>query len=106
MPRFGGVLRGDNMSYDDQYRITVKVAENGFLVSVPDFEEIAKKQAAAEKNAAKNGGSPSVYLGDCTEDFVAKDVKQVLKIVQTAIEQIPEDTEDTQFDKAFEAAAK
>lgn len=96
------------MGYDDQYRISITPIENGFTVQVPDMEEIAKKQAAAKKAAGKSGGmaGPSVYIGDCTETYACKSIKEVMKVVQAAIEQLPEDTPDKQFDKAFSDAAK
>ena len=95
------------MSSDyEQYRIAIKKIENAFTVEVPDWEEIAKKQAQAKKHAGKNDSAPGpMYIGDCTETFAAKSVKEVMKIVQAAVNQIPEDTADKAYDSAFAEAA-
>jgi hypothetical protein len=88
------------MSYD--YRISIKELENGYEIEVPDFEEIAKKQAAQKKNSS--GDTPSIYTGDCTKCFAAKSVKEVLALVKTSLEKMP-DTADGQYAKAFEEAS-
>ena len=83
------------MGYD-RYRVSVEVLENGFKVEVPDLEEMAKKKAAAMK--AKQ---PEPYLGDCTKSYAAKSMKEVLRLVQGALEKLPE----VEFDSAFDEAA-
>lgn len=95
------------MSSDyERYCITIKKIENGYTVDVPDWQEIAKKQAQSKKNAGKNDSACCpTYIGDCTETFAAKSVKEVMKIVQTAVNQIPEDTADKAYDSAFAEAA-
>lgn len=83
------------MSYNSDYVIRIKPLENGFMVEVPDMEEIKKKQAAAKKS-----GNMSPYLGDCTESYAAKSVAEVLKLVKAALGQIPE----ADYAAAFEEA--
>ena len=87
----------------DKFRISIEPLENGFEVSVPDMEEIAKAQADAKKNASKNGGMISPYIGDMTKDYAAKSVKEVIALVTTAIENMP--TSEKEFDAAFEEAS-
>ena len=87
----------------DKFRISIEVLENGFEVSVPDMEEIAKAQATAKKNAGKNGGMCSPYIGDMTKDYAAKTVKEVLALITTAVEKMP--TSEKEFDAAFEDAS-
>lgn len=84
------------MSYASDYVIRIKPLENGFMVEVPDMEEIKKKQAAAKKS---QGGSMP-YIGDCTESYAAKSVAEVLKLVKAALGQIPE----ADYAAAFEEA--
>jgi hypothetical protein len=87
------------MSYD-RYRVSIEPLENGFAVEVPDMAAIAKKQADAKK---KNNNMPTdCYIGDCTSKYAAKSTKEVLKIVQTALEKLP----DGEYDAAFDEAAK
>ena len=82
----------------DRYRVSIEVLENGFVVEIPDFDEMAKKQAAAKK--AKQ---PEPYMGDCTKKFSARNVKEVMKIVGQSLENMP----DAEYNAAFdEAAAK
>ncbi len=90
----------------DNFRISVETLENGFEVEVPDFAEMKKKQAAADK-AAKGKGSMdsccSPYMGDCTKKYAAKSVADVLKLVKDALGAMPAG----EYDAAFaEAAAK
>jgi len=86
------------VSYD-KYRVSVEVLENGFKVEVPDMAAIAKKQAEAKKQA-KPGCMPSCYFGDLTKCYAAKTVKEVLKLVQASLEQMPEGEYDTAFSEA------
>ena len=86
------------MSYD-KYRVSVEVLENGFKVEVPDMAAIAKKQVEAKKQA-KPGCMPSCYFGDLTKCYAAKTVKEVLKLVQASLEQMPEGEYDTAFSEA------
>lgn len=85
------------MSYDS-YRVSVEVLENGFKVEVPDMEELAKKKAARKKE----GNSGMCYPGDCMKSYAAKTVKEVLKLVQTSLEKMPEG----EYTAAFAEAAK
>lgn len=89
------------MSYD-KYRVSVEVLENGYKVEVPDMEAIAKKQAEAKKKAAP-GCVPSCYFGDMTKCYAAKSIKEVLKLVQGSLEQIPED--EQAYASAFNEAS-
>lgn len=84
------------MSYASDYVIRIKPLENGFMVEVPDMEEIKKKRAEAAK--AKNGNMP--YIGDCTESYAAKSVAEVLKLVKAALSQIPESDYAAAFEEA------
>ena len=64
------------------------------------MEAIAKRQKeAAGKN--KSGGYPDCYIGDCTKSYIAKNVKEAVKLVQASIEKLP----DMEYDTAFEEAA-
>ena len=85
------------MNYE-RYRISIETVENGFIVELPDWEEITKKQKAAK---SKNGMDSPCYIGDCTEKFTAKDVPAVVKLVKGALEKMPE----SEYDKAFGEAA-
>lgn len=88
------------MSYGENYRVSIETLENGFKVEVPDMEARAKKEAEAKKRS-KGAEYPSVYMGDCTKSFAAKSIKEVMKIVQSSLEGIP----DNEFDSAFEEKA-
>ncbi len=87
------------MGYE-QYRICIETVENGFVVELPDWEAIAKKQKAAKGRST--GDMPvSCYIGDCTEKYTAKDIPAVVKLVKDALDKMPE----SEFDKAFGEAA-
>jgi hypothetical protein len=88
------------MADRDLFRISVRVLENGYVVEVPDMEEIKKKEADAKKNY-KGPGQPYCYTGDCTKSFAAKSPAQVVKYVKQALEQLP----DAEYDSAFAEAA-
>ena len=87
----------------ERYRVSIERLENGFSVEVPDFEEMAKKKAAAKKNAGKDK-SPMVepYMGDCVKKYAAKNVKEVLAFVEQSLKSIPQQ----EFDEAWNEAAK
>lgn len=82
------------------YVVRIRPLENGFMVDVPDMEEVAKKEKEAKAREKKDGYKPSVYVGDCTKSFAAKSVKEVLKLVSAALSNLPE----SEFDAAFEEA--
>ena len=82
----------------DVYRISVRVLENGYVVEVPDFEEVKKKREV-DKKAKRDYPS---YIGDCTKSFAAKSTAQVVKLVKEALDGIPE----AEYDSAFSEAAK
>jgi len=84
------------MAYES-YRVSVEVLENGYKVEIPDMKARAEKKAAAKK--AKQ---LEPYYGDCTKSYAAKSVKEVMKLVQQALEQMPEG----EFDAAFDEASK
>lgn len=89
----------------ERFRISVERLENGYEVEVPDFAEMAKKKAAAEKAAKAKGGDccPSPYYGDCTKKYAARSAAEVLKLVRESLSGMP----SGEFDAAFaEAAAK
>ena len=85
------------MSYQ-QYRICIETVENGFVVELPDWKQIAKKEKAVK---GKSGMDMPCYIGDCTEKYTAKDIPAVIKLVKDALSSMPE----TEFDKAFGEAA-
>lgn len=83
--------------YNETYRVSIETLENGFSVEVPDMEARAEKMKEAKKS--KSGmGMP--YMGDCTKKFAAKSVKEVLALVKSSLEKMP----DTEFDAAFAEA--
>lgn len=87
------------------YVIRVRPLENGFMVDVPDMEAIKKKEAESAARAKKNGYADSgCYIGDCTSSYAAKSVKEVLKLVQNALSEIPESEFDVAFAEATTAA--
>jgi len=79
------------------YRVSVEQLENGFKVEVPDMEMIAKKMAEGKK-AKPPQLDP--YCGDCQKSYAAKSVKEVLKLVQASLEQMPEGEYDAAFSEA------
>lgn len=79
------------------YNIRIQVLENGFTVEVPDMDAIKKKQTESKK---RDGPAAMPYTGDCTETYAAKTVAEVMKLVKTALSQIPE----SEFSAAFEEA--
>jgi hypothetical protein len=87
------------MAHTGTYRVSVETLENGYSVEVPDMAAIAKKHAD-EKKMRGNGSMPSMYMGDRTKKFAAKSVKEVLKLVQNSLEQLPEGEYDTAFSEA------
>lgn len=92
----------------DNFRISVEALENGYEVEVPDFAEMKKKQAAADKamKAGKGGMDtccPSPYFGDCTKKYAAKSVAEVLKLVKDSLAEMPASEYETAF---AESAAK
>ena len=80
-------------------RISVESLENGFEVEIPDMEAMKKKMAEAKKS--KNGMTP--YMGDLTKKYAAKSVKEVIKLVTSALEGMPENEYDTAFAEAAAA---
>jgi hypothetical protein len=86
--------------HTEKYRVSVEVLENGFKVEVPDMEAIAKKHAEDKKKQAKDGCAPSCYYGDMTKSYAAKTIKEVLKLVQASLEQMPEGEYDAAFNEA------
>lgn len=79
-----------------QLRISIEVLENGFKVELPDLSEIKQKQKDAKK--AKQ---PEPYTGDCTESFVATDVRDVVRMVSDFLKALP-----NEYDDAFDEATK
>jgi len=78
-------------------RISIEALENGFEVEVPDMDAMKKSMADAKKKSP--GSMP--YMGDMTKKFAAKSVKEVIKLVTSALEGMPE----SEYDKAFNEAA-
>lgn len=78
------------------YCIRIKPVDNGFTVEVPDMEKIKEKEAADKKR--KEGGY-GVYVGDCTKSYIAKSVAEALKLVKSALAELPEP--EMQYSQAF-----
>lgn len=94
---------------EDKYRICICPIENGFTVEVPDFEAIAKKQKEAAARAKSKGETPYSYpyIGDLTETYAAKSIKEVLTLVSGAIKKIPTDeSPDDAFAEAWAEPTK
>lgn len=89
------------MSYD-RYRVSIECLENGYKVEIPDMEMIAKKQKEAAARNKSSGSYPDCYIGDCTKSYIARNVKEAVKLVQASLEKLP----DMEYDTAFEDAAK
>lgn len=83
----------------EQYRISIEAIDNGFVIEIPDLAEIAKKKAEAKKKS-KDGCCPSFYYGDCVKKLSARNVKEVQRIVGTALENLPEAEYSAAFDEA------
>lgn len=82
-------------------RISVEALENGFEVEVPDMEAMKKKMAEERKKRGDSTYSP--YYGDFSKKYAAKNVKEVVKLVNNALSGLPE----MDFETAFkEASAK
>jgi hypothetical protein len=86
----------------DTYRVSIERLENGFEVTVPDVPAIEKAEAAVEKD--KTGDS--VYTGDLTKSYAAGSLKEVLKLVESALKGIPEREYESAFAEAADEANK
>ena len=84
------------MKHGMHCRISVETLENGFEVEVPDMEAMKKKMAEAKKKP--DMGMP--YMGDLTKKYAAKSVKEVVKLVTSALEGLPENEYDAAFEEA------
>lgn len=85
------------------YTFTVRAIENGFTVTVPDYDAIQKKQEEADTRAKKAGDRPypsDVYTGDCVKMFAAESLERAQDIIETAVKGIPVDGSDA-YDKAW-----
>lgn len=80
----------------DSFEIKIEMAENGYVVYVPDVEEINKRKKKEKPN------EPSMYYGDCRKELVAKTSGEVLDIVKGALSNLPE----VEYEMAFNEAAK
>ena len=86
----------------DTYRVSIERLENGFEVTVPDVPAIEKAEKDAEKNKGKSGMEVcSPYTGGMTKSYAAATVKDVLKLIETALKDIPE----REFESAFAEAS-
>ena len=81
------------------FNIRIEMADNGYVVEVPDMEELNKREKASKKEGKNDS---QVWYGDCTEKKVAKTAGEVLNIVKAALAQMPE----AEYDDAFEEASK
>ena len=86
------------MSMMGDYTIRISALENAFTVEVPDAEMIKKKQAEQKKDK----GNYPMYIGDCTKKYAAKSVPEVMKLVKTALADLPE----LAFAESFAEASK
>lgn len=86
----------------DTFRINIEMVDNGYVVEIPDLDEIAKKK----KEMAGSKGADSMYLGDCTEKRVAKSAGEVLSIVKYALANLPEAEYSDAFDEASKEESK
>ena len=86
----------------ERYRVSVERLENGFEVELPDLEKMAEMKAAAKKKSSKDSPMVEPYMGDCVKKYAAKDLKEVLALVQGALKSIPQQ----EFDEAWNEAAK
>lgn len=87
----------------DSFEIRIELAENGYVVYVPDVEKINKRKAKEEKSSS---GEPSGYYGDCRKELVAKTSGEVLDIVKGALSNLPEVEYETAFNEAAKAETK
>lgn len=78
------------------FNIRIELADNGYVVEVPDMEELNKREKERKKD------SSPVWYGDCMEKKVAKTTGEVLSIVKSALANLPE----AEYDGAFEEASK
>ena len=81
-------------------RISVEALENGFEVEVPDMERMKKELAAAKKKGGNGRDAPMPYMGDMTKKYAAKSVKEVIKLVTSALQGMPENDYDAAFNEA------
>lgn len=91
------------------YRISVERLANGWKVTVPDYDAITKKEKEAEARAKKNGTSYSpdcYYIGDCTLEYVAKTLKEVKALTNSAINRLPSDSDEDEYDAAMSEQTK
>jgi len=79
-----------------RHRISVEALENGFEVEVPDMVAMKKKMMESKKK-----GDSMPYMGDMTKKYAAKSVKEVIRFVTGALNELPEND----YDKAFNEAA-
>ena len=94
------------MSYES-VSIRIEQLENGFTVECPDLPALAKARAQKEKSkGVKDAPYISTYPGDFTKKFSAKSVKEVIALVKSALEKMPENEYDVAFGEAAEKANK
>ena len=86
----------------DSMRISIEAVENGFTVEIPDREAMKKAKAAAKKKSDVS----TPYRGYMMKEYVAKDAKEVLKLVEGALKTMPEMEYDEAFAEASTAANK
>lgn len=85
---------------EGNFNIRIEMADNGYVVEVPDIEKINER----EKKQGKN--DPQVWVGDCMEKKVAKTAGEVLSIVKAALANLPEAEYDDAFEEASEKETK
>lgn len=81
---------------NSNFNIRIELADNGYVVEVPDVDKINKMEKARKKD------DPPVYHGDCTEKKIAKTTGEVVSIVKAALSKLPE----AEYADAFEEASK
>ena len=85
---------------DGNFNIRIELADNGYVVEVPNVEELDKREKERKK-----GDSPAWY-GDCVEKKVAKTTGEVLSIVKAALANLPEAEYADAFAEASEKETK
>ena len=88
---------------DMECNIRIEKVSNGYTVSVPDYAAMQARKDAAKKDKS---GMASPYMGDCCKEFVAKDTKEVLALVKTALDTAPGGEFDAAWEEATAAARK
>lgn len=80
----------------ESFRIYIEQVENGYVVEVPDLDEVA------EKKKQKGTGNVPVYIGNPTEKYACGTIAEVIEKVRGALAKLP----DEEFHDGFKSAVK